>query len=117
MKVSPSEIIYWEILPSLRKEMVFMMRDLGLKQSEIAKILEVTPSAISQYLTNKRGDFEFTDTFKKDIKKSVREIIENNASAFIETNKLIKKFETSKEICHVCHTKNETDNSCNVCHN
>lgn len=116
MKVSPSEIIYWEILPSIRKEIVFCLKDEGLKQSQIADILEITPSAVSQYINKKRGDLSFSSSFKEIIKKEVSKIINNKKTPFEATNFLIKEFQKNKEICKVCSTKNKLDTSCNTCY-
>lgn len=115
MKTSPSEIIYWQVLPAIRREIVFQMKGEGLKQKEIADILELTPSAISQYLKSKRGEHDFREEFKKEILNSTKNIISKKSTPFEETNLLIKKFQKSKEICGICHTKNNTKKSCEVC--
>lgn len=91
------------------------MKGLGLTQNKIAKILELTPSAISQYVKSKRGTHDFNSEFKKQISKSVKKIISEESTPFKETNLLIKKFENSKEICVVCNSKNQTKKSCGVC--
>lgn len=115
MVVTPSEIVYWEILPAIRREMVVQMKDRGLKQKDIADLLEVTPSAISQYLAKKRGEFEFTDIFRKQIKAQVEFVIDESMTPFEATNSLIKQFERSREICIVCREKNNVAKDCNVC--
>lgn len=115
--ITPSEIIYWNILPALRKQIVFELKELKLKQSEIAKILNLTPSAVSQYLNNKRGEFKFCDEFKEDIKKSALKISKQSSTFFAEINYLVKSFEKSKEFCTVCKDKNNFDGDCNVCKN
>lgn len=115
MKVTPSEIIYWEILPAIRKEIVFSMKDLGFKQKDIASYMEVTPSAVSQYLNNKRGEYSFNEDFKKSILESVKRIVDNDSTPFNETNKLIKKFEKTGGVCKVCNSKNDTSSDCRVC--
>lgn len=112
--ITPSEIIYWEILPALRKELVVELRELGLKQKEIAEILDVTPSAISQYLKAKRGKFDFTDKFKIKIKKIAKKV-SKGSNAFEEINQLIKHFEKSKDLCVVCKNKNSIEYNCRVC--
>ena len=113
--ITPSEIIYWEILPAIRKELVVSLKELGLKQKEIADILNVTPSAISQYLKKKRGSFKFENSFKTEIKKTAKVIAKEKKDVFEETNKLIRKFEQDKHICGVCSEKNQIKKGCNVC--
>ena len=114
--ISPSEIIYWEILPAIRKNLVKELKNEGLKQSQIAKLLGLTPSAISLYLNNRRGEFTFEDSFKKKIKASAKKIANEEATVFNETNILIKEFEKSKEICKVCHGKNQHVKECGICY-
>jgi predicted transcriptional regulator len=113
---TPTEILYWEILPSIRSAIVFEMRDNHqLKQKDIAELLNVTPAAISQYLKQKRGNFVFTESFKLEIKNSVDLIISKKSLVFDQTNKLIKLFQTSKDICIVCSEKNNLKN-CTTCY-
>jgi predicted transcriptional regulator len=113
---TPTEILYWEILPSIRSSIVFEMRDNHqMKQKDIAELLDVTPAAISQYLKQKRGNFIFTDSFKLKIQKSVELIISKKSGVFEQTNFLIKTFQESKEICVVCSEKNNLKN-CNTCY-
>ncbi len=115
--VHPSEIVYWELLPAVRRELVFSLKELGLKQAQIAEKLNVTASAISQYLNNKRGhEFHFTVEFKKLIEDSAKKIVDEISTAFKETNFLIKEFERHKEICKICRHKNDMrDEDCGVC--
>lgn len=116
MKITPNEIIYWEILPAIRSSMVFEMKEQGVSQVQIAQILGITPSAVSQYLKSKRGNFEFSEDFRSEIRNSVKKLTNKNSEAFAETNRLIKLFEKSKEICVVCNNKNSTSSGCNVCY-
>jgi hypothetical protein len=117
MKSSPTEILYWEVLPAIRKEIVFQMHnELLIRQVEIARVLELTPSAVSQYLNSKRASqFEFSEYFKKEIKSSAQRIYSKEKGAFEETTRLIKFFENSRELCEVCKGKNDLSHSCSVC--
>ncbi len=113
-----AEIVYWEVLPAIRAQLVLELKLIGKKQSEIAKLLNITPSAISQYVNNKRADKTyFSDDFKKKIKNSAKKINENISSVFIETNILIKEFENEKHICIVCRKKNNIEGKCGICFN
>jgi hypothetical protein len=67
------------------------MKNHGLNQKEVAKILELTPSAVSQYISNKRGGVEIKE------KEILREI---DKSASIIINKGITQL--SKETCRIC---------------
>ena len=81
------------VLPWIRKEFAkIMVNELGLPQVEVAKKLEVTEPAISQYISSKRG----VEINVKDEKVllAVREAairINNGNEAII-----------SREICQIC---------------
>ncbi|MGZ4864099.1 MAG: transcriptional regulator [Halobacteriota archaeon] len=49
------EIIVQYVLPTIRAEMAVRMRDEGVSQAQIARILGVTPAAVNQYVKSKRG--------------------------------------------------------------
>src|SRR5450759_2008348 len=55
-KIRPRcEIIVQYVLPAIRAEMAVRMRDEGISQAQIARILGVTPAAVNQYVKSKRG--------------------------------------------------------------
>jgi len=92
MKQTPCEYMKWNGLPVIRKEIAEnMINEFGLTQKETAKKLGVTPAAISQYISKKRGKIKIID------KNILREI---NASA----KHIIKHGENSvvKETCRLC---------------
>lgn len=116
--ITPSEIIYWDVLPAIRKQIVLFLRDEGLKQADIAKKLQITPSAVSLYLRNKRGgEFDFSEKFLSEIKNSSKLIAEAKSNLFEELNILVKKFESTKSLCTVCKSKNDLAENCSICKN
>jgi predicted transcriptional regulator len=55
-KIRPRcEIIVQYVLPAIRAEMAIRMRDEGISQAQIARLLGVTPAAVNQYVKSKRG--------------------------------------------------------------
>lgn len=55
-KIRPRcEIIVQYVLPAIRAEMALRMKDEGISQAQIARILGVTPAAVNQYIKSKRG--------------------------------------------------------------
>ena len=55
-KIRPRcEIIVQYVLPAIRAEMALRMKDEGISQAQIARILGVTPAAVNQYVKSKRG--------------------------------------------------------------
>ncbi|MGZ4907518.1 MAG: transcriptional regulator [Halobacteriota archaeon] len=55
-KIRPRcEIIVQYVLPAIRAEMAVRMKEEGMSQAQIARILGVTPAAVTQYVKRKRG--------------------------------------------------------------
>ncbi|MEI7827580.1 MAG: helix-turn-helix domain-containing protein [Euryarchaeota archaeon] len=81
-KIRPRcEIIVQYVLPAIRAEMAVRMRDEGISQAQIARILGVTPAAVSQYIKSKRGAagqdievLEVIDDFIEEYRNDVDEL-------------------------------------------
>jgi predicted transcriptional regulator len=100
MKHTPCENILWNGLPVIRKEIAERMINIyGLSQNEIAEKLCVTPAAVSQYLSGKRGNVNIIDEeVSKEINKSAERIIKQGGKILLsETCRLCKIF-TSKNL-------------------
>ncbi|MFH0818121.1 MAG: helix-turn-helix domain-containing protein [Candidatus Micrarchaeota archaeon] len=92
MKV-PCQITQWYLLPAISAEMVRELKKVGMKQAEIARMLGVTPAAVSQYVKGKRGKMV---TLPSDIRKRI------SASAKKISSSGISEDELSREICELC---------------
>lgn len=112
--VIPIEIMHWEVLPSIRSNLVLSLKKKGLKQTEISQLFEMTPSAISQYLKEKRGKYLLPEEFQKNIEESSNLIFNKKSTVFIETNLLLKQFE-KKYLCKLCKEKNSINYKCGIC--
>jgi predicted transcriptional regulator len=92
MEYTPCEQMNFKGLASIRGEMVHsMIKQFSIKQREAAEILGVTPAAISQYLSKKRG---YTTQFDNDI---IKEIDKSAKRIYSEGRKHI-----GTEICRIC---------------
>jgi hypothetical protein len=67
------EIIVQYILPAIRAEMSIEMQKQGISQTNIAKVLGVTPAAVNQYLKSKRGATEQDNEILKVIDEFIDE--------------------------------------------
>ncbi|MFE3845370.1 transcriptional regulator [Thermoplasmatota archaeon] len=78
MEQTPCEYIVWNGLPIIRKGIAeSMINDYGLSQSETAEKLCVSPAAVSQYISGKRGKTTITDIeMREEINKSAERIIQ-----------------------------------------
>ena len=62
MKKTPCQYMLWTGIPVIRKEIaVSMTKNFGLTQKETVKKLGITPAAVSQYLSKKRGKTKIID--------------------------------------------------------
>lgn len=112
----PVEIIYWDILPAIRRKIVLNLKEEGLKQIDIANLVEITPSAVSLYLKKKRGeDITFSSKVEEEIKNSSLKIMEHESKIFNELNRIIKHIELEKDICKICKRKNILPENCKIC--
>jgi len=109
------EIEVWYVLPALKRAIAIKMREMGLKQSEIAEKLHLAKSAISQYFKNKRASkIKFSKDFENEIKKSASNIIRNN-NFMEEIEKLCKKFKEKGCLCEIHKKYCQLPSRCSIC--
>jgi predicted transcriptional regulator len=96
---TPCEIIVWNIVPIIRKEFAKnLIEDHNLNQRKVADKLGITESAVSRYISGKRGVLEITDDeILNEIKKSSNKIANENGSTVIEETCRICRILKSKE--------------------
>ncbi len=93
MSQTPCEYILWNLLSVIRHEIAkSMVNDFGLNQKEAAAKLEITPAAVSMYLSDKRGKSQIkNENILKEIKISAENIIQyENIDLVEETCRLCK---------------------------
>lgn len=112
MKTTPCEFMMWNGLPVIRREIAeSMIKDFKLNQKQVANQLCLTPAAISQYRSGKRGKIKILDEeILKEIRTSAKRIIENGGDSVISETCRICKIMREKELfsfyCNIC--PNET---------
>jgi len=55
MMKTPCQQIVWDVLPAIRAALAAELVKNGVSQQEVARLLDTAPSAVSQYLSGKRG--------------------------------------------------------------
>lgn len=68
MEKLPCEHVVWESLPAIRAAIAAEMVGTGLSQKDVAGILGMAPSAVSQYLTGKRG---YRIEFSSEVRRAI----------------------------------------------
>lgn len=97
----PQEIETFYIIPTLRKHVALALQEQGLKQKDIAQMLGINSSAISQYHSRKRGDkVQFTASILAEIKKSALQI-KDQLGYIRETQRLLRFIRISGALCHI----------------
>lgn len=117
-KTMPQEIEVWYLIPALRRELArIFIEEYGLKQKKAAECLGITEAAISQYIKLKRGkEIKFSDKALKEIRKSAKEVIENNADIMKKIYELCISMRKSKAMCDFHRLQDKRiSKSCDVC--
>jgi len=103
----PCEHASRAVIPSIRAVVAkVMVEDFGLSRYTVAKLLDVTPAAITNYLKHKRGE-KYVDEIlnNEQLMKLVHEI----AKTLIEGNGVrdIRVYTRYKNlVCQICHEVN-----------
>ena len=88
----PCEYILWYGLPVIRRELAkCMIKNFDLNQKETAEKLGITPAAICQYISKKRGRFKIIDErILAEINISAEQIVQHGKSV------------VASETCRIC---------------
>lgn len=100
---TPCQKIVWDLVPAIRASLAIELVNKGQSQAASAKLLGIAPSAVSQYISGKRGyRIEFQGETKELIEKLAQDLIENEVEDFIP------------RICEICISARGIENSCNT---
>lgn len=87
-----SQTTQWYLLPAIRAQLVKELRKLGVKQVEIARMMSITPAAVSQYINGTRGKTAHFDV-------GVKKLIASSAKRMVESG--ISEEDFLREICEL----------------
>jgi hypothetical protein len=110
MKRTTCEYMMWNGLPVIRKEIAeSMINDFGLNQKDAAEKLGITPAAVCQYLSKKRGRIEISDKIVlKEIRITAENIIENGDGSILpETCRICKLLRSRPKFSLFCPSCDE----------
>ena len=125
----PVELEYWYILPAVRKTLAKNLKELGkLRQKEVADILGISESAVSQYLKGSRAglelddgsEIEMPDWLIETIKESTLKIIANKDNRLVflaEINDILYKIREKPThfLCKVHRAFGIAEKECTIC--
>lgn len=97
----PQEIETYYIIPTIRRYYAKYLRELGMKQKDIAEILQISTSAISQYNSTKRGHaISFGEDVENEIKESAKRL--TNPFTYIqETQRVLAYIRKHEHLCNI----------------
>jgi predicted transcriptional regulator len=99
---SPCQKIVWDVLPAIRAAIAVELVRYGVSQVEAARMLEIAPSAVSQYISGKRG---YRIEFEQDVKKSIGLLAQDLKDG--------KQINLIRRTCDICRQLREGDeNQC-----
>lgn len=96
----PCQDIVMSIIPAIHASLAQELVNLGINQVQAAKALSIAPSAVSQYLSGKRGyRIVFDDDILDIIKKLARDI---------KSGKVKEKM-LEEKLCEICRNMRGVD--------
>jgi uncharacterized protein len=104
MEKLPCETIVWDTLPAIRAGLVAEMVKRGFSQTMVARCLNMAPSAVSQYLSGKRG---YRIVFSKKVSDAISDL------ALDMTNGTIT--DPREKICRICSLMRDNESPCSAC--
>jgi len=100
----PCQSIVWNVLPAIRAAIAEELNAMGVSQLEAARLLDMTPSAISQYLTGKRG---YRIVFEGEVKESLNRLARDLKAGRVD--------DLAARICEICAQIREVNNQRDSC--
>jgi predicted transcriptional regulator len=113
---APCEVIVWDVLPGIRAVLTEELVKRGLPQQEISIILGITPAAVSQYVSKKRGyKIEFQDAVKAEIKRLANDILQRDVDNLcLRICEICMKLRIDRTVCKLDKCGG-VDEECNLC--
>ncbi|MBI2141203.1 helix-turn-helix domain-containing protein [Candidatus Woesearchaeota archaeon] len=113
--IQPQEVEVFYILPAIRSGMAAAMKKQGMSQKDIAGLLCVQESTISQYLSSKRAaEVKFNDHINKEIAAAVKRI-KTKSDLVRETQNILAMAKSEKILCRVHESVADLPAGCDVC--
>jgi|GEM_PF-2708974 len=120
--ILPQAIELYYLIPFLRKQLAIALMKKGLKQKEVARLLSLTPSAISQYLSGKRAANKIEvlagaiEKSAEKIKSKVGKVGKDEDYAHKELLRLVKIAERKGIMCELCKAHNKINCKDKICY-
>ena len=115
----PCEIVVWYVIPAIRSELAKELLNLGMKQKDISKLMDITQPAVSQYITDKRGSgIKLDNEVRIMIKDFAKELYDGRATKadLISRTCLICKYVKTEDVLSQLNIdSSELSDDCQSC--
>ncbi|MEB2793612.1 MAG: transcriptional regulator [Caldisphaeraceae archaeon] len=107
----PCEVAARMIIPSIRASIAYILvKEFGLSKYTAAKLLDLTPAAINNYISGKRGDrfmksFLENKVYLEKIRYMAMLILKLHSDSKVDREAILNAYQDS--ICDVCSRVNE----------
>jgi uncharacterized protein len=104
MEKMPCETIVWDSLPAIRAALAAEMVKQGFSQTMVAKCMKMAPSAVSQYLSGKRG---YRIVFSSEVSEAIARLASDLTKGIVT--------DPRERICNICGLIRDDGKPCSVC--
>ncbi|NYT02749.1 MAG: helix-turn-helix domain-containing protein [Methanosarcinales archaeon] len=101
---SPCEEVVWNVLPAIRAALAEELVKRDLSQREVSELLGITPPAVSQYVSKKRG---YSIQFRQDVKEAIESLADDLKERRVD--------DLMERMCQICRSLREEDSSTGAC--
>ena len=109
----PQEIEVFYILPALRKYLAKYLKERGLKQKDIAELLQIESATVSQYVSEKRANkINFDEQVLLEIKQATAQLTDK-VSMMREMQRLLQIVRKTNTLCKIHRLLSNLPDSCN----
>ena len=114
----PCELVVWKILPAIKAQLARNLKETGMKQKDIAKVLDSTEAAISQYLSGKRAsEFKIPLEMNEMLQVVSKAVAEGKNQKVLQFGicQVCKEIRTKGMACDTCKKDSGDTKDCNLC--
>lgn len=115
----PCEIVVWYVIPAIRSELAKDLLALGMKQKQVSELMDITQPAVSQYITDKRGNgVKLNENVREMIAEFAGELADGTAKKadiIGRTCAICKRIETKDVLDQLGIKQEELGEDCQAC--
>ncbi len=108
----PQEIETFYVIPAVRRYLAIALKERGMKQRDIAGIMNINTAAVSQYFSDKRGHkVTFSPDLQREITKSATHV-RDRMSYIRETLHILDLLRATRTLCDIHRQFSDVPKEC-----